>query len=302
MHKSIRHTIVMTGASRGIGAVAADVILGRDRSAHLVVIGRNPGPNVLRRSHIEADLSSIESTVEAAREVADWANRGIIPPLTGFVGNAGTQYANDNVETADGLEATFAVNVIANHLLLRELEFSFTAAARVAITVSDTHFGDFRHNLAMVPAPIWKRAEILAHIGAFSNCQSANAGRTAYSTSKLAAIYLVHAWSRRLPHVVSFNPGLVPGTDLARDAGALSKLAMKRILPLLISTPVATSRDAAGRALAATVLGVVDVGNGGYVDRTRVRPSSKESYDTVREDELWAYLDALSPARSEGPA
>lgn len=302
MNQSIEHTIVMTGASRGIGAIAADAILDRDRSAHLVVIGRNPGPNGLRRSHINADLSSIASTVEATSEVADWVNRGIIPPLTGFVGNAGIQYTNNNVETADGLEATFAVNVVANHLLLRELEFSFKTATRVVITVSDTHFGDFRHNLGMVPGPIWKGAEVLARIGAFPNPQSVTAGRTAYSTSKLAAIYLVHAWSRRLPHVVSFNPGLVPGTDLARDAGTVSRFAMKRVLPLLTWTPVATSRGAAGRALADIMLGAVDAGNGDYIDRTRVTPSSEESYDTVREDELWDYLDALRPVRSEGSA
>ncbi|MFE6921616.1 hypothetical protein ACFVAV_11265 [Nocardia sp. NPDC057663] len=49
-------------------------------------------------------------------------------------------------------------------------------------------------------------------------------------TSKLAAIYLVHEYARRLRTgigIISYNPRFVPGTDLARDADAVSRFAVR---------------------------------------------------------------------------
>lgn len=290
------HTIVMTGASRGIGAIAAADILRRDPSAHLVMVGRGAATRTDRVTPIEADLASAAATGAAVARIAQAVADGSLPPLRDFVGNAGIQYADDLTETEDGLEATFAVNVRANHLILSGLETSFGDDARVVITVSDTHFGDFRHNLGIVPAPSWTSVAELARTEAFPNPASVGAGRTAYSTSKLAAIYLVHAWSRRLPHVVSFNPGPVPGTDLARHAGAVSRFAMKRILPAMTWTPIATTANTAGQALADVVTGTTTTSNGDYVDRRRVVPSSQESYDADRERELWEFLNSVHPA------
>jgi NAD(P)-dependent dehydrogenase (short-subunit alcohol dehydrogenase family) len=131
------------------------------------------------------------------------------------------QCPNALTEGPDGFESTFAVNVLANHLFVRLLEDRFVAPAPIVITASDTHFGDFRHNMGMVPGPVWRSPEALARTGAFAEPETTTSGRTAYSTSKLAAIYLVHEYARRLPagiDVVAYNPGFVPGTDLARNA------------------------------------------------------------------------------------
>jgi NAD(P)-dependent dehydrogenase (short-subunit alcohol dehydrogenase family) len=64
---------------------------------------------------------------------------------------------------------------------------------------SDTHFGDLRHNLGLVPAPRWKDVRELAAPCEGAKAEAAREGRTAYSTSKLAVAYLVHAFARRLP-------------------------------------------------------------------------------------------------------
>ncbi|MGK8503958.1 SDR family NAD(P)-dependent oxidoreductase [Nocardia asiatica] len=299
-------TIVMTGASRGIGRVAAEHIVREAGEAHLVVAARGGtgarlaaelGGNGRRVSHVAVDLGALDSVRSAADEIRTRLDSGDLPPLHGFVGNAGTQYTNALTAGADGLESTFAVNVLANHLFLRLLEDRFRAPARIVITVSDTHFGDFRHNLGMVPGPVWQSPDVLARAGAFPKPAGTAAGRTAYSTSKLAAIYLVHEYARRLPagiDAIGFNPGFVPGTDLARDAGPVSRFAMRRILPLLAGTPFATSRAAAGRYLADVVLGVTAAPTGSYVDRDRVTRSSEESYDRRREAELWATAERLT--------
>ncbi|MGV9677438.1 SDR family NAD(P)-dependent oxidoreductase [Nocardia sp. NPDC003482] len=303
-------SIVMTGASRGIGRVAAERILERAADAHLVVAGRESTTAKVAAelsaggravSHVAVDLGSMASVREAAAEIGRRLDGGELPPLRGFVGNAGIQHTDALTESADGFEATFAVNVLANHLFLRLLEGRLTAPARVVITVSDTHFGDFRHNLGMVPAPVWQAPEVLARTGAFPKPNSTAAGRTAYSTSKLAAIYLVHEYARRLPEgieVIAYNPGFVPGTDLARNADAVSRFAMRRLLPAMTVTPLATDLASAGRNLGDVVTGAIAAPSGSYVDRDHVAPSSQESYDPAREAELWDVAERLTAVES----
>ncbi|GAA2555650.1 MULTISPECIES: SDR family NAD(P)-dependent oxidoreductase [Streptomyces] len=308
----MQHTIVMTGASRGIGRVAARHILRRSPDTHLLVIARGSsgarltgelGTDGHAVSHVSADLGSLDSVRSAATGIRDRLASGELPPLRGFVGNAGAQYTNALTEGPGGFEATFAVNVLANHLLVRLLQDRFTAPARIVITTSDTHFGDVRHNMGMVPGPAWRSPDVLARPGAFPEPGTTAAGRTAYSTSKLATLYLVHEYARRLPagiDAVAHNPGFVPGTGLARDAGPLSRFAMRRILPVMTLTPFATSRRVAGRHLADVALGTLPAPTGSYVDRDRVDRSSEESYDPRRESELWEAVERFTAAYRAG--
>ncbi|MBT3155559.1 SDR family NAD(P)-dependent oxidoreductase [Streptomyces sp. CHD11] len=304
----MQHTVVMTGASRGIGRIAAEHILRRSPHVHLVVVTRGSSGARLAAelsagghtvSHVSADLGSLGSVQSAAAEIRERLERGGLPLLRGFVGNAGMQYTNALTKGPDGFESTFTVNVLANHLFVRLLQDRFVAPARIVITASDTHFGDFRHNMGMVPGPAWKSPEVLARPGAFPKPDTAVGGRTAYSTSKLATIYLVHEYARRLPagiDSVAYNPGFVPGTGLARNAGPISRFAMRRVLPVMTLTPFATSRDAAGRYLADVVLGTTKAPTGSYVDRTYAARSSEESYDPQREGELWDTAERFTAA------
>lgn len=306
---SANHTLVMTGASRGIGRIAAEQILADDPTVHLVVVARGDGSKQLAAnfsagaggrsvSSVSADLGSLKSVRAAASEIVSLVQRGEIPPLTGLVGNAGIQYTNALTKGADGYEATFTVNVLANHVFVRALQDSFQPRSRITITVSDTHFGDFKHNMGMVPGPVWRSPTELAKVSAFDKPATTAAGRTAYSTSKLAAIYLVHEYARRLPDadVVSYNPGFVPGTGLARNADPVSRFLMGRVMPLMALFPVATSQRAAGRYLADVVLGRTEAPSGSYVDRAKVERSSAESYSPSREAELWSAVEQLTAA------
>lgn len=293
----------MTGASRGIGRIAAEYILAQEPDTHVVILARGHVDELTARSRnvsvIRADLASMRSTADAAVEVKKRLDAGLLPPLRALVCNAGIQYTNGLTKTVDGFEATFAVNVLANHVLVRRLCDHLQAPGRIVITVSDTHFGDVRHNLGLVPGPQWCPADVLARTGAFPDPKSTTAGRTAYSTSKLAAIHLVHEYARRLPPgvgVMGYNPGLVPGTDLARDAGPFSRFTMRRIMPLLTATPLATSPARAGRYLADAVLGIIDAPSGAYIDRNDVALSSAESYSPERERATWNAVEALTAA------
>lgn len=79
------HTLLMTGASRGIGRIAAAKILAGDPTVHLVVVTRgDSGPALARElaedkhsvSSVSADLSSMVNVRAAATEVAAILDRG----------------------------------------------------------------------------------------------------------------------------------------------------------------------------------------------------------------------------------
>ncbi|WFE26624.1 SDR family NAD(P)-dependent oxidoreductase [Solwaraspora sp. WMMD791] len=285
-------TMLMTGASRGIGWHAAVAMLAADPELRMFVTDRTGGlAEALRDKSgnkqvygVPADLSSLDSVRAAADHVRERAR------VTSFVGNAGLQVTSGARPSADGYEVTFAVNVLANHLLLRLLGDQLR---RVVITGSDTHFGDLRHNLGLVPAPRWRPPTELARP---DQPDTAVAGRTAYSTSKLAVIYLVHEWARRLTdaEVFSWNPGFVPGTGLARDAGPVVRFVATRVLPLLTLTPLSVGPRTAGGHLARVATGPAVAPSGSYVNLGRAERSSDESYDPQRERELFAAADALT--------
>ena len=301
----VTHTIVMTGATRGFGRVAAERILDGDTDAHLVLLARDATGNKLAAqlrhtgravTSIPTDLLSMSSVRAAADELTRRLDTADLPPLRGFIGNAGLLYTNNVTESPDGLEATFAVNVLANHILLRLLQDRFKAPSRIVLTVSDAHFGDFRHNAGMIPAPSWQDPAGLARTRAFPQANTVTAGGTAYSTSKLAAIYLIHEHARRLPQgidIIGYNPGFVPGTALSRDASPTVRFVGRRIMPLMTLTPIASSQKTAGQRLADVALGRIPAPSGSYINRTRVERSSKESYDPDRERQLWQTVEDL---------
>lgn len=303
-------TLIMTGATRGIGLEAARDILGRSPDTHLVVLGRgSSAAEVLPSlreispyvSTVDTDLSSKASVAAAGAQLEDLLDSGELPPLRGLVFNAGVHLSNALETTVDGYERTFAVNVMSTHQLLRRLHPHIQAPARIVVTVSDAHFGDVRHTGGTMPAPRWAIPEI-SRPGAFDRSGRVRAGRRAYVTSKLGGVHLVHEWARRLPDgidIVSYNPSLVVGTGLARETGGAFPFLMRRVIPLLAVTPLVDTPVPAGRKLADAVLGVTPAATGAYIHREKVAASSTESYDADRERALWNWLEQVPLTTSE---
>ncbi len=295
-------TLIMTGATRGIGLHAARDVLRRSPDAHLVILGRSSSaaevlpslreisPHV---STVDIDLASMASVAAAGAQLEDLLDSDQLPPLRGLVFNAGVHLSNALEATVDGYERTFAVNVMATHQLLRQLHPHIQAPSRIVVTVSDAHFGDLRHTGGTMPAPRWALPEI-SRPGGFDRSGEVRAGRRAYVTSKLGGIHLVHEWARRLPdgiEIVSYNPSLVVGTGLARETGGAFPFLMSRIIPLLTVTPLVDTPVPAGSKLADVILGVTPAASGAYIHRTKTTASSAESYDADRERALWTWLE-----------
>jgi retinol dehydrogenase 14 len=138
-------TVLITGATSGIG-LQASLALAR-RGARVVMVGRDrartesavaevvAGSGSKEVSHLLSDLSSLE----AIRELAA-AARARCPRLEVLVNNAGAVNKTRRV-TADGFEATFAVNHLAPFLLTRLLSDRIveSAPARIVTVASVGH-------------------------------------------------------------------------------------------------------------------------------------------------------------------
>ncbi|MBC7679479.1 MAG: SDR family NAD(P)-dependent oxidoreductase, partial [Pseudorhodobacter sp.] len=163
-------SILLTGPTGGLGRALLEP-LARRHPAHLVLLGRARGPlqdaaEIARAagaravSIVEADLADLDDVARAGAALAALVKGGV-PPLTSLVLNAGLQMTDRRHVSAQGLERTFAVNVAAQHLLLKASSAATAPGAHAVIVGSGTHFGDW-HSYGMVPAPKWQDPELLA--------------------------------------------------------------------------------------------------------------------------------------------
>lgn len=152
-------TVVITGATSGIGQVAAETLAGmgarivqvardRERGEAAVKRLREIAPGAPHAIHY-ADLSSLGDMKRAAAQIAQAE-----PRVDVLINNAGAMYGSYQ-PTADGLERTFALNHMSYFVLTQGLRERLLASApsRIVSTSSDAHgvaaldFDDWRSRL-----------------------------------------------------------------------------------------------------------------------------------------------------------
>jgi NAD(P)-dependent dehydrogenase (short-subunit alcohol dehydrogenase family) len=260
---------VLTGGSGGLGRAAGDAMTAT-------------GCEVLAPARDRLDLASL-------RSVRDFA-ASLEGPLHAIVCNAGIQLVGPTTFTEDGFETTFQVNHLAHFLLVALLRDRLAPDGRVVVVSSGTHDPDQRTGM---PAPRYTAAEELARP---APSDSSAEGRRRYTTSKLCNVLFVYELARRAPVAANaFDPGLMPGTGLARDYRPLQKLVWNRVMPALTRVvPNVNTPDRSGRALARLVTdpGLSAV-TGAYFLGERPRGSSTASYDRDKARDLWETSERL---------
>jgi hypothetical protein len=94
--------------------------------------------------------------------------------------------------------------------------------------------------------------------------------------------------------VNAFDPGLMPGSGLARDYSPLGRLAWRYLFPAMRVLPNVNSTRASGRHLAALVNDARFDGVGGqYFEGRRPIKSSVDSYDRDKALDLWTTSEEL---------
>ncbi|RAI39353.1 hypothetical protein CH341_26035 [Rhodoplanes roseus] len=265
-------TVVITGATGGIGLQTAMALAGR--GARLVLVGRD-------RARGDAALSRVRRAapgVEAEIHLADLSRldevRGLaetlsaLPRIDVLLNNAGGMFARREV-TADGLERTFALNHMAYVVLTLSLRDALLRAApcRIVNVASEAHRG------------------VTLDLDDLQSTRGYG-GWPAYRRSKLCNILFTRELARRLAGTgVTANclhPGFVD-TGFGNNNGGLYGLGIrlaKRFFALPLDEGARTSIHVATAPEFATTTGA-------YVVRSRVAEPSAAAQDDDTARRLW---------------
>jgi NAD(P)-dependent dehydrogenase (short-subunit alcohol dehydrogenase family) len=271
--------VVISGATAGIGRIAAEQLAGlgarvvmvardRERTEQTLARLRQVGPTAAHRAHY-GDLSSLADVKRIGAEIA-----AAEPRLDVLINNAGSMFAARKI-TAEGIERTFALNHMAYFVLTHCLRERLIAAApaRIVSTASAAH-----------------RRAVLD----FDNLQTAENYRpmTAYGRSKLCNILFTRELARRLEGagVIAncLHPGFVATNFGQRDAG---------LFGLLVRASMVFARRPEPGANTIVYLAsspeVADVSGGYFHDCRRKEPSRAAQDDAVAQ-RLWRESEKIA--------
>jgi NAD(P)-dependent dehydrogenase (short-subunit alcohol dehydrogenase family) len=262
----MERTIVVTGASSGVGLAAAEQFAAR--GDQVVVVGRNPGRLDQAVARVRAagngrEPGRFRADFEVLDEVRELAAHLLTtyPTIDVLANNAGGM-VGEYRRTVDGYEATIQGNHLAP-FLLADLLHERLHGGRIISTASRAHMqgrpdpDDFTGDPAKYSA--WR----------------------AYGAAKAANILFAAEAARRWPDVtsVSFHPGVVR-TNFG--TGSLTRL-FYRFAPFLV-TP-----EKAGALLVwlATAPATELVDGGYYVDHRKPAEPAAHARDVTAAARLW---------------
>ncbi len=304
----IDRTAVITGGNSGLGLECARALLQQRPAWHVVIASRSRerseaavadlrasgGPGTVETRSL--DLGALADVRRFADTLLADLRSAALPPLRALVCNAGLQFTH-RATSADGYEATFAVNHLGHYLLTHRLLGALVPPARIVLVGSGTHDPAERTGM---PHPNYRGARALAEATADGgDADPGRFGRRAYSTSKLCNLLFAYELSRRLQAsglskpdapitVNAFDPGLMPGTGLGRDYPGWLRVVWNYVLPVMTLLPKVHSARTSGRNLAWVVSDpALEHATAQYYRRRQAIPSSKDSYDAALARELW---------------
>ncbi len=268
-------TVVITGASAGLGAVSARQLAAQ--GATVVPIGRSPEKTaaVARELGVEplvADFAKLDDVRRLADQLLERCER-----IDVLANNAGGIFPK-RVQTVDGHELTFQVNHLAPFLLTALLHerLAATPGARVLMTSS------LGNNMGRV-----KLDDLDSSRGPFLSLRT-------YGTAKLENILMAREIARRWAGdgivAAAFHPGNV-ATEFARDS-AISGL-IYRVAPLRRLLLISPEEGAAPLVALATQTDTSLI-DGVYYDRFKPNGRhSKQADDPELARALWERSAAL---------
>ncbi|WP_104089123.1 SDR family NAD(P)-dependent oxidoreductase [Arthrobacter sp. GMC3] len=266
-------TVVITGASDGIGAAAAKMLAYPGDT--LVVVGRSPEKTRAIASELEADYFLADFTdLAQVRELA--ASLAAKYPRIEVLANNAGGIMGDRVETVDGHEKTFQVNHLAPFLLTNLLMETLVASrAAVINTSSAAHKFMAKFDIDDLDA---------------KKHYSANA---AYGNAKLANILFTKELQRRFGDhgisAVAFHPGVV-GSNFSVEAKGANRLAYAGFAKRFMLSP---EQGADTLLWLATTTAGQDWTPGEYYAKRKVAKSSKTAQDAALAKELWERSAAM---------
>ena len=263
-------TIVITGASDGLGAAAARR-LSRNGN-RVVVVGRSQNKTVTVAEEIAADYFVADfSDLSQVRALAEKI-RSEYPRIDVLANNAGGMNKETQM-TADGLEKTYQVNYLAPFLLTTQLmDVLVESRAAILNTTSSSH-------------------RLLPRVSVTDLENTNRRGPTiAYALTKLAIVLFTMELHRRYHDrgisAATFHPGFVQSNF--GDASGLRFLYFMEHRVRLVNRFISTPDVAAERLvwLASSRPGI-DWRPGEYYVKNKIAKANRLAYDPALARELW---------------
>jgi NAD(P)-dependent dehydrogenase (short-subunit alcohol dehydrogenase family) len=304
-------TILMTGATSGLGLNTVQH-LSQLLDVNLIAGARHPEEAYHLQSAmpeerltiLPLDLASLESVRQFAAMAIDRLGGR---QITAIALNAGIQVMKGLERTKYGYERTFASNHLGHFLLVGLLLPVLAQESVVISTASGTHdptdllSGQFGFRGGFFPS-----AEAIASGTLDDSVSLKQQCLDRYATSKLCNLLFTYDMSHRVSpdraRFLAFDPGLMPGTSLARDRSAVERFAWHYILPILrwfvpgVSSPRRSARTLA-RLLTEPAIAPI---SGQHFDyRLRETKTSDDSHRQDLQHELYAISMRLCGAESK---
>lgn len=270
-------TVLVTGASSGIGLETVRALAGRGATVVLVSRGSGSGDEVTRTlkgetgndqlHYLPADLSSLADVRRVAAEFSEQFGR-----LDVLVNNAGAFFSRRKT-TTDGFEQTFALNHLSYFLLTHLLAETLlqSPAARVVNVASQAETFGKIHNDPML--------------------RENYGGWKAYSQSKLANLMFTYQLARTLADTPVTVNALHPGAVATGFGGGGSGVASTflRLARPFLKTPVQGAQTVIYLASSPAVAGI----SGRYYSNEKPMSSSERSHDRAVQERLWRVSSEL---------
>ncbi|ASD21860.1 MULTISPECIES: SDR family NAD(P)-dependent oxidoreductase [Cryobacterium] len=259
-------TIVITGASDGIGAAAARALAATGE--RIVIVGRSPQKTEAIAAELGADhfIADFGRLAEVRTLAAELLQR--YPRIDVLANNAGGIMGNREI-TVDGHEKTFQVNHLAPFLLTTLLMDRLLSSRASVINTSSTanRFGridldDLENDRKYSP-------------------------NNAYGDAKLANILFTRELHRRYNSrglvTAAFHPGVV-ATSFSTDSTSIMRLVYQTALKRMLITPEKGADTLVW--LASTAAGV-DWQSGEYYEKRKVHSTNHQATDAGLATALW---------------
>jgi len=264
--------VMITGANSGIGKAASLALA--NMGATVVMVARNKEKGEAAKAEIIretgnssvdlllADLSSLDSVRQLATEF-----QKKYPKLHVLINNAGLFNQGRHV-TTDGYENTFATNYLAAFLLTNlQLEQLKASAPSRVINVSSV--GHYKGHINFDDL----------------NLEKEYGGWKAYGQSKLALVLFTHELAKKLQGtgvtVNALHPGTVATNIWTRPFGPAGFITA---LPkLFMASPEKGAETIVYLASSSDAQSL----SGEYLEKSKVKKSSEESYDEEIAQRLW---------------
>lgn len=223
-------TFLVTGSTGGLGLEIVRNLV-KDRKNKVIMAIRNLNKGLEIAHKLGGNVEALQLDLSQLTNIGDFIRKWDTP-IDGLINNAGVQFVNETRFTRDGYEETIAVNHLSAFMLTIGL-IPCLAGGRVLFIGSGTHNPNYPHaRMFGFRGGQYTSIKDLAQ-GKSRAKNTKQINRDRYATSKLLNTITGVELSRRFKDFSSYvlDPGLMPGTGLARHQNSIVQFLWKTIMP-----------------------------------------------------------------------